>query len=127
MTLAGMLREDEDALVCDLAETYQIYDWRSLPVRTVATLAAGLRDNSRIKMIMRSETVPLEIVLQAAIADGIRQLCWLNSEDGRKNINRPQYILNTLLNKEESAEPEIVTFNSGAELEEYRRRLINGN
>ena len=122
-----MLREDEDALVCDLAETYQIYDWRSLPVRTVATLAAGLRDNSRIKMIMRSETVPLEIVLQAAIADGIRQLCWLNSEDGRKNINRPQYILNTLLNKEESAEPEIVTFNSGAELEEYRRRLINGN
>lgn len=122
-----MLREDEDALVCDLAETYQIYDWRSLPVRTVATLAAGLRDNSRIKMIMRGETVLLETVLQAAIADGIRQLCWLNSEDGRKNINRPQYILNTLLNKEESAEPEIVTFNSGAELEEYRRRLINGN
>ncbi len=32
-----------------MAETYGIYDYRSLPVQTVATLSAGLRNNSRIK------------------------------------------------------------------------------
>lgn len=44
-----MIRDDEDALICDLAETYHIYDYRSLPLRLVATLAAGLRENSRVK------------------------------------------------------------------------------
>lgn len=43
-----MIRQDEDALICDFAETYHIYDYRSLPLRLVATLAAGLGDTSRI-------------------------------------------------------------------------------
>ena len=50
MILAGMLKTDEDALICDLAETYHIYDWQSYPLGLIATLAAGLRDDSRIKM-----------------------------------------------------------------------------
>lgn len=37
-----MLAHDEDALVCDMAETYRIYDMYSLPVRMVATLALSL-------------------------------------------------------------------------------------
>lgn len=49
MILAGMVAEDEDALICDLAETYQIYDYRSLPLQKVAVFCAGLRENSRIK------------------------------------------------------------------------------
>lgn len=51
-----MLAFDENALICDLAETYQIYDYRSLPVFTVAALSAGLRDNSRIMTKMRGGT-----------------------------------------------------------------------
>ena len=43
-----MIAIDEDALICDLAETYQIYDYRRLPVQTVAVFSLGLRDNSRI-------------------------------------------------------------------------------
>lgn len=45
-----MLAADRDALVCDMAETYHIYDMRALPVATLATLACGLRDDSRIKL-----------------------------------------------------------------------------
>lgn len=33
-----MIRADEDALVCDLAETYHIYNYRQLPARQVAVL-----------------------------------------------------------------------------------------
>lgn len=45
-----MMAADEDALACDFAETYGILDMRQLPAGKLATLAAGLRENSRIKL-----------------------------------------------------------------------------
>ncbi len=45
-----MLATDRDALLCDMAETYGVYDFQALPVATLAALAFGLRPNSRIKM-----------------------------------------------------------------------------
>ena len=45
-----MLNLDKDALLCDLAETYHIYDYKSLPCKMVATFSCGLRADSRIKM-----------------------------------------------------------------------------
>ena len=66
-----MMEFDESALICDLAETYQIYDYRSLPVQLVATLSAGLRDNSRIKMRLAGAPASQDILLLAAIADRI--------------------------------------------------------
>ena len=50
MALAKMISVDRNALICDMAETYHIYDLRGLPARTLATLAFGLRADSRIKM-----------------------------------------------------------------------------
>ena len=53
-----MISTDRTALICDLAETYHVYSLESLPVKTVAALAAGLRENSRIKMKMRGAELP---------------------------------------------------------------------
>lgn len=50
-----MIALDEEALICDFAETYHIYDYRSLPARLAATYAVGLRNESRIKMLMKKE------------------------------------------------------------------------
>lgn len=50
-----MLAADKEALICDLAETYNIYDYRSIPVNLLSTLSVGLRDNARIKMKLRGE------------------------------------------------------------------------
>lgn len=47
-----MYSTDRDALMCDMAETYRIYDMNSVPFSVYATLAAGLRSNSRIRMEM---------------------------------------------------------------------------
>lgn len=69
-----MMKLDEDALVCDLAETYHIFDYRSLPVKLVATLSAGLRDNSRIKLKAAGSSVSLDTVILAAIADNLSML-----------------------------------------------------
>lgn len=64
-----MVNTDEDALICDLAETYHIYNYRSLPLTLVATLAAGLRDDSRIKLKMNKQKVSNTDLLLAVIAD----------------------------------------------------------
>ena len=64
-----MLNTDEEALICDLAETYHIYDYKSLPARQVAIFSVGLRENSRIKLKMQSAKYPLETMLLACIAD----------------------------------------------------------
>ena len=71
-----MISVDEGALICDLAETYGVYDYRSLPVQTVATLSVGLRDNSRIKMKVRGEKASRDTVLLALIRDHLADLIY---------------------------------------------------
>ena len=83
-----MIDADEDALICDLAETYGIFNYRSLPVRLVATLAAGLRDNSRIATVVTELKVSVTDTLLAIIADRIGQLiqAWSSKDLGIKSI-----------------------------------------
>ena len=79
-----MIRLDEAALICDLAETYHIYDYRSLPVQLVATLSAGLRDDSRIKLKAAKSPVGLDTILLASITDNLTMLRAGLSKDGGK-------------------------------------------
>ena len=79
-----MMREDKDALICDFAETYHIYDLRSLPLSLVATLAAGLGDNSRIVRNTTEAKASTTNTLLAIIADRIGSIQIMLS--GEKNI-----------------------------------------
>lgn len=81
-----MIDLDEDALICDLAETYQIFDYRSLPVNLVATLSAGLRDDARIKLKAAGAPASLETIILAAIADN---LTMLRAGMDKKNRGKP--------------------------------------
>lgn len=121
-----MIALDEDALVCDLAETYQIYDYRQLPLNQVAVFAYGLRDDSRIKQIMSDQIVPLETTLLASIVDRLSLSLWLQTKDGQKGVNRPMSIAAMLTknNKEESDERDYLVFESGEDFENYRKALL---
>lgn len=92
-----MLAADRDALICDLAETYGIFDYQALPVPLLATLASGLREHSRIKMKMLGQKVPRAELLLAAAVDRLSVLCWRQTEDGRSGLNFPAMVLDTLL------------------------------
>lgn len=118
-----MIATDEGALICDLAETYHIYDYKSLPVSMVATLSVGLREDSRIKMKINGAKVPSNTLILSIIADGVRNLMWLFSEDGRKGTNRPTQLLEILYGE---AEPksDIVTFESPEDYEEARQKIL---
>lgn len=78
------MKFDEAALICDLAETYHIYDYGSLPVQLVATLSAGLRDNSRIKMRLAGAPASQDILLLAAIADRVEMFRYGFSDQKNK-------------------------------------------
>ena len=92
-----MVSVDEDALICDFAEVYHIYDYRSLPVKLAATYAVGLREDSRIKIKMSGIKMPFDRYLLAGIFDKINWLCWTNTKDGSNNVNMPQRILRQIL------------------------------
>ena len=64
-----MISNYPDELTCDMAETYGVFDIYRLPVRTLATLAAGLRDDSRVMMAKRGALVDNKTILLAQIAD----------------------------------------------------------
>ena len=66
-----MIQLDEGALICDFAETYHVFDYRSLSATLAATLAAGLRDDSRIKMKLSSRKASVDTILLAGIMDRI--------------------------------------------------------
>ena len=121
-----MINLDEDALVCDLAETYQIYDYKQLPLNQVAVFAYGLPDNSRIKQIMSDQIVPLETTLLASIVDRLSLSLWLQTKDGQKGVNRPTSIAEMLTknHKEERDERDYLVFESGEDFENYRKALL---
>lgn len=117
---------DEDALICDLAETYQIYDYRQLPATRVAVFACGLRNESRIKRKINGiETIDEQIML-ASILDQVNLLVWLQTEDGHKGINRPRPVLERLFGygEKEKRSDEVVGYRSGEEFEKARQQLL---
>lgn len=120
-----MIRTDEDALTCDLAETYHIYEYRAFPVKLIATLAAGLRDDSRIKMRLAGTHVRPSFLLSAMAVDALNILVWQQTEDGHKGRNAPDRIARHLLGEEMKENKNIATFSTPEEFERRRKEIID--
>lgn len=118
-----MIATDEDALVCDFAETYRILDYRALPARQAARLAAGLRHSSRIMQALSGAPADLQTVLLALIADATRALVWQNTEDGHKGRNQPKSILSILGDTQHTG----AGFATAAEFDAWRASMIGGD
>ena len=115
-----MIRMDEDALICDLAETYHIYDYKALPAMLVASLVVGLRDDSRIKMKLSGAKAPSEIILLASIIDRLSVLVWMQTKDAQKGRNRPKSLMSILYPKETNN----TTYRTGEDFMKARNALI---
>lgn len=120
-----MIRLDRSALICDFAETYGIYDMGLLPAQLVATLASGLRADSRIKMKINGAKVPNDILLLAHAVDRLSLLVWQNTKDGQRNRNRPESIAERILNGEPKRY-KCSSFDSPDDFWEARKRILKG-
>lgn len=117
-----MLTLDEDAFICDMAETYHIYDYKSVPCRLLGTLAAGLRDSSRIKQKLAGITSDPQTVLLASVLDVLQLILWTKTEDAQKGSNRPKSVSDKYFVKE--APPKHENDLTPAEYEEIRNKIL---
>ncbi len=115
-----MIACDEHALVCDLAEAYQIYDYQSLPLQTIAILSIGLRDDSRIKMKMNKVRYTYEQWALTAILDNTNWLVWSKTKEGQRNHKKPERLLEQLMGRKPKNKAKLTTgtFDS---IESYRK------
>lgn len=113
-----MIELDEDALICDLAETYHIFDYRSLPVELVAALSAGLRDDARIKLKAADSPVSLDTFILAAIADNLSML-----RAGMDKRNRGKPFLFTEAIQSENKKQKVRGFKSAEDFEAALSRI----
>lgn len=118
-----MLVIDEDAVICDLAETYRIYNYRNYQPTYIATLAAGLRDNARIKLKMNDMAYPLETMLMVSAVDKLSLLLWAKTKDGASGRNRPKMLIDTLL---KNTDQDLVSFETSEEFEDTWKKLAGG-
>lgn len=115
-----MMETDEDALICDFAETYHVFDYRALTPSYAATLASGLRDGSRIKTVLGGLPVAMPLYLQMAQTDALNLIAWLNSSDGQEGTNRPKSILKAIATPDRE---KVQSYDSGEDfLKEWKRR-----
>lgn len=122
MALSGMIAVDRDALICDLAETYGIFNYRALPVSMLATLAVGLRDDSRIKMhLSGTKATKTELFLAGAV-DRLSMLVWAQTEDGRNGLNRPKMLMDILTGNAEKS-GDVVSFEAVEDFEQEWERI----
>lgn len=118
-----MINEDEDALICDLAETYGIYDYRSLPARTVATLAVGLRNDSRIKLHLSGEPLTFDQLMMVKIYDLLNWLAWTKTKKATKGQGMPER-LEDKIRKKMLEKSDVVQFESGEDFKKARDKLL---
>jgi hypothetical protein len=120
-----MIATDEDALICDLAETYSIYDYRRLPLKMVAVFSFGLKDDSRIKMKLNDMEVSFETMLLASAVDRLSTLVWQQTKDGMDGKNYPLSIVAMLTNAQPNKENSNVTsFATGKDFMKERKKLL---
>lgn len=127
-----MIHTDEDAVICDLAETYGILNFRMLPIELLATLCNGLRDDSRIIQKISGSKLSKRDELLALMTDRLSWLCWSKTEDAQKGKNVPQSLYNQLQGIEEQDPSkhkynDVVVFDSVDELELALKRAKEGD
>lgn len=119
-----MLATDEDAVICDFAETYHVLDLWALDLPLAATLAAGLAPDSRIRRKIRGDTLPLQTRLMALAVDYLALLMWFQSENGVNGVNRPASITASLTGQQR--ESDIKTFKTGRDFDDYWKAAGGG-
>ena len=118
-----MINLDEDSLICDLAETYHILNYKELSPSLVATLSCGLSNDSRIKRKISDRRLTLEEALLAATVDKLSQLLWTKTKDAQRGRNRPKSLLDAL---EKPPEKVYKSFSSIEEFERKRAEILKG-
>lgn len=124
MVMATMIATDEDSLICDLAQYYHFFDYKSKPVELVATLSAGLPEDSRIMRKLSKSNISKSELMLAAIYDDLNFYLYSMTQNAKYGINRPASIAEKWLNITEQKEN--MAFDSVNSYEKAKQRILGG-
>lgn len=121
-----MIVADEDALICDFAQYYYVLDYRALPARLAATLAAGLPEDARSMRRRSNMNVSMGLAILSMIYDCTNWLCWTHTRDGQKNANRPKLLYDQLcgIKTEQHTMEKSMSFSSSEEFDIKRHEIL---
>ena len=106
-----MLALDRDAFICDMAETYHIYDIKSIPLQLLAVYASGLGVDSRTRLKLDyGLKASWNTVLLAKLVD------FLSGDE--KHAITPMFLI------EEKKKSEFMAFDSIEEFEKARAEIL---
>ena len=117
-----------DALICDFAQYYHVYDIDAVDVQTAAILACGLPSDSRTIREMSGSKHDPERIYKYALIDAVRSVEWaiIQAHSGKKKVKRPESMLQKYLGLDKDQKQEVQGFDSPEEYEAARARIIEG-
>ena len=92
----------------------------------LGALLAGLGPQSRTIRAIKGPQISLQEELLALIYDRLTRLTWMLSEDGRKRINVPSSLYEALTAKDETAEKNVIAFESGDDFDAAFKQKTGG-
>ena len=117
----------EDALICDFAQYYHIYDLSGLKLHTAAVLACGLPPESRTIQKLTGQNIRTDQILYAAILDTLKNIEYLYVKRNFKGKHKaPESVLKKLTGSNRESEKNIKAFRSGEDFERERERILKG-
>lgn len=119
-----MIHECEDLLICDLAETYHLFNYREVSPIVVASLLVGLRDDSRVKMHYSDTKITLDQMLMAMMVDSLKFISWTFTQEARRGKPYKQKsVLKTLQGEYESEKDDLESFSTVEEFNAYMEQF----
>lgn len=109
-------------MICDLAETYGILDYKALKPNLVATLVIGLRPDSRVMMHLAKSKLNYQQTLMALIFDALQIIAF--NQGHKKHAKKPESLYKRLTT--EQKRDELMSFESPEAFEAWRKEHING-
>ena len=112
-------------MICDFAETYHIYDIYQLSVEYAATLAAGLRSDSRIMLKVAGMKVDPKTLILARIADNTALNLYAKTKDAKTGRNMPKSMAEALMEHNKNVK-KAKEFESGEDFLNEWNRITHG-
>ena len=114
-------------MMCDLAETYHIFNYRQLPVEMVAVFVWGLPEKARVWKKFGYKDIDRQLL--ALIYDNLNWLVWAQTEDGANNMNKPKRLYDKLFTPQQEVckDTDPVEFDSPEEFKKKWKEITNAN
>lgn len=112
-------------MVCDLAETYNIYNYEQLPVERAAVFVCGLREDARIWRVFGYKDIDREI--QTMIYDKLNWIAWTKTEAAQDGQAPPERLFDKLFGEPKENPDAAMQFDSPEDFKRAWERITHGN